>query len=413
MSDNLVLPHRGMGPWLAIFLVAGNMIGSGLYLLPTSLAPFGSSSLIGWLAATGGALAIAGVFAVLGALRPEADGVLAYPKQSLHPALGFVAWLAYWVSCWGGNVAVALAAVGYLESLIPGTANSPIITLIILLALLWLFTLANLAGARSVARFGGATLVLGLIPVLAATVLGLAQFSPAVFTSSWNPSGQSLGQSLPPMVLLAFWAFLGLECANAAAAKVDNPRRNLPIAALGGVALAGGVYILACLTVQGVIPAEQLAKSTAPFADVVARLAGPVAGTLVAVCATLKACGTLAGWILVTAETGRAGAHAGYMPRFLSEADPAATPRRGLVLTGVLMTGAALLTVSPTLYKQFNTLIGLSVALFMLVYGLCAMALIADARLIADNGRRLAARLLALAALAFSAWVVWAWAASL
>lgn len=413
MSDNIALPAKGMGPWLAIFLVAGNMIGSGLYLLPTSLAPFGSSSLIGWLAATAGALAIAGVFAVLGALRPEADGVLAYPKQSLHPALGFVAWLAYWVSCWGGNVAVALAAVGYLESLIPGTADSPAITLVILLALLWLFTLVNLGGARAVARFGGATLVLGLIPVLAATVLGLAQFNPTVFASSWNPSGHSLTQNLPPMVLLAFWAFLGLECANAAAAKVDNPRRNLPIAALGGVALAGGVYILACLAVQGVIPAEQLAKSTAPFADVVARLAGPVAGTLVAVAATLKACGTLAGWILVSAETGRAGVHAGYMPRLLSEADPAATPRRGLILTGVLMTGAALLTVSPTLAKQFNTLIGLSVALFMLVYGLCAMALFADTRLIADPGRRTGARLLALAALAFSAWVVWAWAGSL
>lgn len=413
MTDNIALPRKGMGPWLAIFLVAGNMIGSGLYLLPTSLAPFGSSSLIGWLAATGGALAIAGVFAILGALRPEADGVLAYPRQSLHPALGFVAWLAYWVSCWGGNVAVALAAVGYLESLIQGTANSPAITLAILLAILWLFTLVNMAGAKSVARFGGATLVLGLIPVLAATVLGLAQFSPTVFASSWNPSSQTLTHNLPPMVLMAFWAFLGLECANAAAAKVDNPRRNLPIAALGGVALAGAVYILACLVVQGVIPADQLAKSTAPFADVVARLAGPVAGTLVAVCATLKACGTLAGWILVTAETGRAGAHAGYLPKLVSEADPTATPRRGLILTGLLMTGAALLTVSPTLGKQFNTLIGLSVALFMLVYGLCAMALIRDARLIENPQRRMGARVLALVALVFSAWVVWAWASSL
>jgi arginine:agmatine antiporter len=403
---------RRIGPLLATLLVAGNMIGSGLYLLPASLAPFGTSSLLGWIAATAGALAIAGVFAVLGRLRPGADGLLAYPREGLHPAAGFVAWAAYWVSCWGGNIAIALAAVGYLAALVPGLGG-PGPTLAGVLGLTWLLVAINMLGARRVAGFGAVALVLGLVPVLAATALGLAAFDPALFAAHWIPPGQSLGHSLPAVVVLVFWAFLGLECANAAAAKVDNPGRNLPIAALCGVALAGGVYILACVAIQGVIPGEQLARSTAPFADVVSRLAGPLAGGLIAACAALKTCGTLAGWILVTAETGRAGAHAGYLPRFLSEADPAATPRRGLVLTGLLMTLVAFVTAAPALSGQFNTLIGWSVALFMLVYGLCAAALIREARVIADPGRRLAVRLLAIAALLFSAWVVWVWAAGL
>lgn len=409
MSDEISLPGKGMGPWLATFLVAGNMIGSGLYLLPVTLAPYGSSSLIGWLAATLGAIAIAGVFAILGALRPDADGVLAYPSQSLHPVAGFIAWAAYWSSSWAGNVAIGLAAVGYLETLfhLP-TAQTT--TLVLLLAILWVFTLVNFAGAKAVAGLSGATLVLGLIPVLAAAVLGLAHFSPAIFRESWNPSHAPLHQSLPPMVVAIFWAFLGLECANAAAAKVDNPRRNLPIAALGGVALAGGVYILACVAVQGVMPAAELAKSTAPFADVVARLAGPMAGGLIALLAALKACGTLAGWTLVTAETGRAGVHAGYLPRFLSEADPEALPRRGLILTGVLMTVSALASVTPSLAGQFNLLINLAVALFMLVYALCGMALIREAGRIRRPHLRLAARALAVAVILFSGWVIWAFA---
>jgi arginine:agmatine antiporter len=399
-----------MGPALAALLVAGNMIGSGLYLLPASLADVGSSSLLAWIIAAGGALAIAGVFAILGRLRPDADGVLDYPRLALHPATGPVAWAAYWVSGWAGNVAIALAALGYLASLFPVLGG---MTLVGLLVIMWLFVGLNMLGARGVAGFGGVSLVLGLIPVLAATVLGLLHFNPELFTAAWNPSAKPLTQTLPPTVVLVFWAFLGLESANAVAAKVRDPARDLPRAALLGVGLAALVYILACVAVQGVLTPAELKASSAPFADVVTRLAGPIAGAVIAGCAAVKAMGTLGGWILVTAETGRAGAAAGYLPKFLSESDPEVTPRRGLILTGVLMTLTAFVTISPALSAQFNFIIGLSVAMFMLVYGLAALALIREARAIASPGKRLAARAIAVLALVFSAWIVVVWTGTL
>jgi arginine:agmatine antiporter len=399
-----------MGPALAALLVAGNMIGSGLFLLPASLADVGSSSLLAWIIAAGGALAIAGVFAILGRLRPDADGVLDYPRLALHPATGPVAWAAYWVSGWAGNVAIALAALGYLASLFPVLGG---MTLVGLLVIMWLFVGLNMLGARGVAGFGGVSLVLGLIPVLAATVLGLLHFNPELFTAAWNPSAKPLTQTLPPTVVLVFWAFLGLESANAVAAKVRDPARDLPRAALLGVGLAALVYILACVAVQGVLTPAELKASSAPFADVVTRLAGPIAGAVIAGCAAVKAMGTLGGWILVTAETGRAGAAAGYLPKFLSESDPEVTPRRGLILTGVLMTLTAFVTISPALSAQFNFIIGLSVAMFMLVYGLAALALIREARAIASPGKRLAARAIAVLALVFSAWIVVVWTGTL
>jgi len=399
-----------MGPALAALLVAGNMIGSGLYLLPASLADVGSSSLLAWIIAAGGALAIAGVFAILGRLRPDADGVLDYPRLALHQATGPVAWAAYWVSGWAGNVAIALAALGYLASLFPVLGG---MTLVGLLVIMWLFVGLNMLGARGVAGFGGVSLVLGLIPVLAATVLGLLHFNPELFTAAWNPSARPLTQTLPPTVVLVFWAFLGLESANAVAAKVRDPARDLPRAALLGVGLAALVYILACVAVQGVLTPAELKASSAPFADVVTRLAGPIAGAVIAGCAAVKAMGTLGGWILVTAETGRAGAAAGYLPKFLSESDPEVTPRRGLILTGVLMTLTAFVTISPALSAQFNFIIGLSVAMFMLVYGLAALALIREARAIASPGKRLAARAIAVLALVFSAWIVVVWTGTL
>lgn len=407
-----VATPRRMGPVLATLLVAGNMIGSGLYLLPVSLAPYGTSSVIGWIVTTVAALGLAGVFAILGRLRPEADGLQDYPRKALHPVAGLVAWAAYWVSCPLGNVAIALAAIGYLTSLVPGLSG-PVPMVLALLAVIWGMTLVNLIGARTVARLGGAALVLGLIPVLAAIIVGLSALEPERFLAAWSPEHRSLLQTAPGMVLTMFWGFLGLECANAVAAKVRNPARDLPIAALGGVLLAGAVYLLASVAVQGVIPPGELARSTAPFADVVSRVLGPAVGAAIAVLAIIKTCGTLAGWILVTAEMTRAGVASGYFPRLLSEADPAVTPRRALLVTGGLTSLIAIATLAPTLGRQFDFIIGLTVATLMLTYGLCAAALIVEVRAIRDGVRRWAARGLGVAMVVFCLWVVWTWASTL
>ena len=370
---------RKIGPLLATVLVAGNLIGSGVFLLPASLASIGSSTVIGWVISLAGALLLAGVFAVLAATRPSPDGLVRWPADGLHPAFGFVAWASYWSSNWIGNVAIALAAVGYFAQLVPsakGTGG----TLAGLLALIWIFTLVCLGGARLVTRVSGLTLVLGLLPILIACGVGFAAFSGQTFMDSWNVSGKPLAQTIAPSLMTIFWAFLGMESAAVAAAVVENPRRNVPIAVLGGVVLAGVIYIAASVAVMGVIPAAELQSSTAPFAEVVARVAGGAAGAFVAVCAIAKICGTLVGWFLVSGECGRSGAAAGYLPRWMSESDPEQLPRHGLVVLGVLMSTVALASVSPTLNAQFNLLLNLTVTLFMVVYALCTLSLALDRR---------------------------------
>lgn len=395
----------GLGPLSATLLVAGNMIGSGLFLLPASLASIGSSSLVGWVVAAIAALLIAGVFAILGTIRPSDDGLVRYPADALHPSLGFVCWAAYWISAWVGNVAIAIAAVGYLEVFLPQIIG-PIPTLIATLSVIWALVIANLVGARLVVRISASTLFIGLIPIVAAIVLGLSHFDPKVFMASWNVSGQPLNRAIPGSLVLIFWAFMGLESATVAAAAVDNPRRNVPIAAIGGVSLAALVYILATAAVMGVIPAAQLAKSSAPFAEVVARVAGSAAGAIIAGCALFKTLGTLGGWVLVTAEAGRAGAASGYLPRFVSEVDPARKPVRDILLTAVLMSVTAFVTLSPTLIRQFNVLINLAVLLVLTVYILCAMSLVRYAGAIQSPLLRGLARIIAMAAGGFCLWMI-------
>ena len=396
---------RRIGPLLATMLVAGNMIGSGVFLLPATLAAIGSSTIIGWVIASAGAMLLAGVFALLAILKPTPDGLVDYPAQALHPFFGFANWLLYWLANWVGVPAVALAITGYLSFFIPAL-KEPLAGVWATIGFIWLMALANVIGARTVARLGGMTLLIGLAPIVVATVLGLLAFDADTFAAGWNVTGRPLPQIVGASLAPIFWAFLGLESASMAAAVVRDPERNIPRAALGGVALAAVVYMAASVALMGAIPAATLAQSAAPFADAIATLAGPTAAAIIAVCAMLKAAGTLGGWILVTAEAARSGAAAGFLPRVLSSPDAARAPVRDLIRTAVLMSVVVASSMAPTLGKQFAVLINIGVNLTMAMYALCALALIRFAGQIADPGKRLAARVMAIGGAAFSVWVV-------
>ena len=106
---------REIGFLTAVALVMGNMIGSGVFLLPASLAPYGGISVIGWLVSAVGAVLLALVFAQLARLAPVAGGPYAYTRMAFGDFAGFlVAWV-YWLSVWSGNAAIAVAFVGYLD----------------------------------------------------------------------------------------------------------------------------------------------------------------------------------------------------------------------------------------------------------------------------------------------------------
>jgi arginine:agmatine antiporter len=365
--------RRKIGPLLATLLVASNMIGSGIFLLPATLAAVGSITLIGWLIATAGALLIAAVLARLAQVAPIAGGPCSYAGEALGPYMGFQASALYWVSCWLGNVAIALAASGYLASFFPvlGGALPATATAV---ALIWIFTLINIAGPRVVCQVESVALGLGLVPIAAVALGGWWFFDARIFDASWNVQHLPAYKAIPDSLVLLFWAFTGLESASIATGVVDNPRRNVPLATLGGVAVAAIVYISSCTVIMGLIPAGLLATSTAPFADAVRIMLGPVAGACVALTALIKATGTLGGWILLSAQTGKAGADRGVLPAIFGRTDRRGVPVLNLVVVAAITTGIAFATVSPTLGEHFGKLIEVSVILCLLVYVYACLA---------------------------------------
>jgi arginine:agmatine antiporter len=393
--------HKKIGPFLATMVVTGAMIGSGIFLLPASLGAVGSISILSWLIATGGALLIGGAFCWLSLADPQAKGLFSYIRDALGGSAGFVAGVLYWASCIVACVALALAVTGYLSVFIHAVAKPPLSS-IATVAVIWLLVAANIAGPRFVAGMQGWSLMLGLVPVLLAAVGGWFFFHADTFFASWNVTGGSPVTVVPRATVTAFWAFLGMEGAIVLSTRVRNPGRDVTIGTLGGLGIAALIYIAASAALMGMLPAAALAKSTAPFADAFAPVLGAGVAGAVALCAMIKAGGTLGVSTLVAVESAECESVLGQMRRApqVREAHRASTPN--LIFTGAIASLVAVGSASPTLVRQFTLVTNVAVILSLLVYIAACIALLQLSALLPQS-RRVWARATAIAAALFSA----------
>ncbi|HEX4533242.1 MAG TPA: amino acid permease [Rhizomicrobium sp.] len=392
---------KKIGPLLAIAVVASTMIGSGIFLLPASLGAVGSISILSWLAAIAGAMLIAGALCWLIITNPAAGGLFSYVRTAFGPTAGFAAGALYWASCLIADVAVALAVTGYLSVFIPLAAHPPGATAVTVIVV-WLLVGANIVGPRFVAGLQGWALTLGLFPVFLAAIGGWFFFRPEIFLASWNVTGQSAITVIPAATVTVFWAFLGLETAIVLSTRVKNPARDVPIGTLGGVIIAALIYVAACAAIMGILPAAALAKSAAPFADAFAPVLGASIAAIVALCAVVKASGTLGSSLLLTVETAQCDAVMGQvLPASAARAAHKAS-MPNLIFTGVAASLIAIASESPTLVRQFTIVTNVAVILSVIIYGMAALALLRLSASLAP-GRRWAARAVATGALLFCA----------
>jgi arginine:agmatine antiporter len=359
----------------ATMLVAGNMIGTGIFLLPVNLAQVGSISIYGWLIATAGAAALGLVFARLGQVNPQQGGPYAYARDFLGPYAGFQTNYIYWFGNWVGNIAIAVAAVGYLAELIPHIDAPPASTIVTALVI-WLLTWANIKGPRVIGMLEAWTMALALIPIVGIALIGWWWFQPEIFKASWNVSGDSDWHAISRAASMVLWAYMGIESAAVSAGVIENPGRNIPIATISGLVLAAVVYMLSSTVIMGIIPAAELQNSHAPFAEVARIAIGPAAAIVISICAVLKSIGSLGGWMLLVGQSAKAAADDGMFPKVFARLNHNGVPATGLIIVSGLMTLVLFASVSPTIADQFNRAVDLAVILIIVPYIYSAIALI-------------------------------------
>lgn len=156
-----------LGIWACSALVVGNIIGSGFYLSPAALAPYGAAALVGWVCMAVAAMCLGLVFARLAGVRPATGGPYAYSRMAFGPFAGFLVAWAYWISIWASLPAIAMAFTGYLGVFFPNLQHMPGGFTAVSLAAMWLVAAINMFGVRSAGRFQIVTVGLKLLPFVA------------------------------------------------------------------------------------------------------------------------------------------------------------------------------------------------------------------------------------------------------
>jgi putrescine:ornithine antiporter len=367
--------HKKMTLMQLTFIVALNMMGSGIIMLPTNMARVGAISLLSWIVTAIGSMAIAYGFAHSGLLNQRSGGLAAYAEDAYGKAGYFQVFFLYFVSLAIANVAVAISAVGYLAAFVPWLSSTPVATCIGVIALLWATTLANFGGPSLTGRIGAVTVWGLILPVGFISIAGWIWFSGDTFAAAWNPKGLSWTGGVGSSMALTLWAFLGLESAAQNSAAVENPKRNVPLACMLGTVGAAVIYILSTTVIQGIVPNADLANSTGPFGLAFARMFSPSVGSIVTALAVIACLGSLLGWQFTLAQTAKAAADDHMFPAFFAKVTSHDAPIAGMLAMGVLQSLMALMTISPSLSEQFNALVNLAVVTNVVPYVIALSAL--------------------------------------
>ena len=359
-----------------------NMMGSGIIMLPTKLAEIGTISIVSWLVTAVGSTALAYAFAQCGMFSKKSGGMGGYAEYSFGKAGNFMANYTYGVSLVIANTAIAISAVGYGSEFL-GATLSPLSIALWTIFTLWLATVLNFGGARITGNISSFTIWGVIIPVVGISIIGWKWFDGTMYVNSWNPHNVPTFEAIGVSISMTLWAFLGLESACANADAVENPEKNVPIAVLGGTLGAAVIYIVSTNVIAGIVPNLELANSTAPFGLAFAHMFDETIGKVIMGLMVMSCFGSLLGWQFTIAQVFKSSAEEGYFPAFFKKVTSKDAPIVGMVTITALQTLLSLMTISPSLNKQFNVLVDLAVVTNVIPYLLSMAAL--DVLLKAEN----------------------------
>jgi APA family basic amino acid/polyamine antiporter len=366
-------PRKKLGIWMCTALVMGNMIGSGIFLLPASLAPFGGISIVGWLISAAGAAVLAIVFARLSRIVRQAGGPYAFTRAGFGEFPGFLVAWGYWICIWSTNAAITTALVSYLSLFVGALKTNNVLATALGLAVVWGLTGVNIWGVYRAGIVQLVTTILKVVPLVMIALVGLFYIEIDHF-QPFNASDKTPLAAITATVALTLWAFTGLESGSIPTDDVEEPQKIMPRATLIGTFSTAAIYILGTVVVMGVIPASVLAFSNAPFADAATKMWGSWAGYAVGIAACISCFGALNGWVLLAGQIPLAAARDGLFPENFARVSKYGTPAWGLVVSGVLTSILMAMNYTKGLVEQFTFIILLATLNTLIPYVFCSLA---------------------------------------
>ena len=360
--------NQKIGLLAATSLVVGNIIGAGIFVLPASLAKFGSISIVGWLFTATGALILAKIFSNFSKkLRGKSGGPYIYSKVVFGDFIGFLVAWGYWISCWVNNAAIAVAIVSALSFFFPELVTNPFYATITGLSFIWFFTFTSSKGIKSSGNIQILTTIAKLIPLVLIILFGFFIFDLEIFPE-FNLTDQNDFEILPVVAVMTLYAFLGLECASIPAENIKNPEKTIPKATMAGTLISTLIYILSTIVLFGIISAENLINSPAPFAEAGEIIGGKYFGFLISAGAAISAIGALNGWILITSYMPMTMANDRLFPKVFAKKNKKGFPYLSLLLGSILTSFVMTMNYTDGLVDRFEFLILLTTLSTLIPY---------------------------------------------
>ena len=398
--------HRVIGFWRGWSIAVGCAIGSGIFMMPTLLAPYGLLGFGGWLIAGSGSILVALTMARLVKRIPRTGGPYVYVNEGLGSFAGFIIAWTYWVACISAIAGISIAFVGYLGFFVPIISDSPIHSLLASMLLVWIIVILNIRSLEGSSKFQLISTLLKLLPLIFMIFLGMLNFN-LDNLPELNPTDLHPISLLATVTTLVMWSFIGIETATVPADNVINPQETIPKILIASVVTVLIVYFLVSIAIAAIVPTSELMNSTAPFALAATKILGLTGGTIISIGALISTLGSLNANTLTAGNISLAAARDGLLPARFMSLTKTGTPIFTYLLTGIFVSILLILNYTKGIVNAFVFMAMLSTLSTLIAYAFCALAEFKFAQTDKKNQTKNNALLLSYGTFVYAFFAIW------
>lgn len=426
-----------LGLWILTSLVVGNMVGSGIFMLPRSLSEAASPAGVmgAWVLTGLGVLMTALVFGNLAIRKPNLNGgPQIYAKELFKPSSkasllsGFMASWGYWIGNLAGNIAIITTFAGYLSTFFPVLTSEAelftigfftlkvgnALTFLVCTLLLWATHFIILRGLENAGKLNFLATAAKVVGFLLFIIVALFAFEKAnmlpFVADKTDEAGNTIGLfgQINNAAVSTLWAFIGVESAVVFASRAKK-QVDVKRATTLGLFVALAIYIGISTLVMGVLDQETLIHSDKPLIDAIATVLGPIGGKVLAGVGLISLIGSTIGWVMLSSEVPYQAAKQGmFIPAFLKE-NKKGTPTFSLIVTNLLGQLFIFSTVSNSISAAFDFIIVIATLSYLIPYFISSifqLKLVITGETYENGKGRVLDGIIAVLSTLYSAWVI-------